>query len=149
MDYVLLLLAITAGVPTAAFAQAPACQQPVTSLTVPATSYAEANADTFGGRVFVYVPVITAGGPAGFQPFQVWIVEGIYGRPFLQGSGRLDPAGFEQLRGTPNVRATPVPVQRGDGSDAAAFTIARAAFQAQVVRVDTSATGAVQLRICR
>jgi hypothetical protein len=149
MKYVVLFLAMTLGVPKAVLGQPRACQQVLATLTVPATTYAVANADPFGGRVFVYVPLIKAGGPSGFQPFQVWIVEGIYGRPFLQASGRLDPASFDKLRATANVRATPVSVMRGNGSDAGAFRSARAVYQAQVLRVNASGTGSVQVRICR
>jgi hypothetical protein len=40
-------------------------------------------------------------------------------------------------------------VVRGDGSDAGAFRSTRAVYQAQVLRVNASGTGSVQLRICR
>jgi hypothetical protein len=129
-------------------AQPAACPSPLATLSVPSSSYAEVTGDPFEGRVFVYVPPIVARGP-GFQPFQLWIVEGVYGKPFVQSSGRLDSAGFDRLRGSQNVRATPVPVARGDGSDAGSFRLGRNIYRVQAVRVAPAGGGSVQARICR
>jgi hypothetical protein len=148
MRNLLLSIALLIGIPLAASAQVPACQQVLTTVTVPAASYVQANAAPFGGRVFVYVPAIAAGRPAGFQPFQLWVVEGIYGQPFLQASGRLDAAAFEKLRGTANIRATAVSVTRGN-TDAGTFRIGRQVFQAQVLEVNMSNGGSVRARICQ
>jgi hypothetical protein len=80
---------------------------------------------------------------------QVWIVEGVYGKPFVQASGSLDEAGFDRLRGSPNVRATPVAVARGDGSDWGRFRLGRSTYQVQITRVEPGGGGVVQLRVCR
>lgn len=141
-----LLLAFTVGGSTLALGQSPACPQVVATLSVAGSTYAEASAAPFEGRVFAYAPVIAPGGPSGFQPFQLWIVEGIYGRPFVRTSGPLDPASFDKLRGSSNVRATPIAVARGNGSDGGMFRIGREQFSVQVLRVSG---GSVQARICR
>ena len=109
---------------------------------LPPSSYAEVNAEPFGRRVFVYVPPFKG---KGFQPFQLWVVEGVYGRPFVQSSGVLDEASFAKLRASANVSATPVSVSRGDGTDVGRFMVSRVAYQLQVLRVK----GGVQLRVCR
>jgi hypothetical protein len=147
MRTLLLLITLIIGVPPGTSAQVPACQQVLTTLTVPAASYVQADAAPFGGRVFLYVPAITAGRPAGFEPFKLWVVEGIYGQPFIQPSGRLDAASFEKLRGTANIRATPISVTRGN-TNAGTFRIAREMFQAQVLEVNVP-NGSVRARICR
>jgi hypothetical protein len=145
----MLLLALTLYAPIESAAQAPACQQPLATLTVPRLSYAEVSGDPFERRVYVYVPEIVARGGSGFQPFQVWVVEGVYGKPFVRATGGLDPAGFDKMRRSQNVRATPVSVVRGDGSDRGQFRIARNTYQVHVLKVNASRSGAVQVRICR
>jgi hypothetical protein len=145
----MLLLAWTLWTPIESAAQAPVCDVPLATLTVPRSSYAEVSADPFEQRLYVYVPEIRAGSGTGFQPFQVWVVEGIYGKPFVLATGSLDEAGFERLRMSPNVRATPVPVVRGDGSESGQFRAARNMYKVQVMSVNASGSGAVQVRICR
>lgn len=130
-------------------AQAPVCQAMLATLTVQRSSYAEVSGDPFEQRVYVYVPEVKATARSGFEPFQVWVVQGIYGKPFVQATGSLDEAGFTRLRGSQNVRATPVNVVRGDGSDWGRFRLARNIYQVQVLSVNPSVAGAVQLRICR
>ena len=142
-----LLVALTMGAPVRGAAQAPACPQPLAAVAVPPQSYAEVNAAPFERRLFVYVPDIRAGGGPGFQPFQVWVIEGVYGRPFVQSSGRLDQASFNSLRNSPNVRASAITVARGDGSDTGPFGFGGARYQVQVLRANPSA--GVDARICR
>jgi hypothetical protein len=143
------LLALALWAPIEGSAQTPACQQPLGTLTVARSSYAGLSAPSFEQRVYVYVPPFKAGGPSGFQPFQVWIVEGVYGKPFVQAAGGLDAAGFEKLRGSQNVRATPVPVNKGNGSDWGRFRLVKDTYQVQILKVNPSGAGAVQLRVCR
>jgi len=121
----------------------------MTTMTVPRLSYGEVAGAVFERRLYVYVPEIMADGKPGFQPFKMWVVEGLYGRPFTRSAGRLDEDGFAKLRRSLNVRATPVLVARGDGSDRAKFTFARATYQVQILDVDASKRGAVRLTICR
>ncbi len=75
----------------------------------------------------------------------MWVVEGVYGRPFVQSNGVLDEGSFAKLRASANVSATPVSVSRGDGTDAGRFMVSRVPYQLQVLRV----SGSVQLRVCR
>jgi hypothetical protein len=126
----MLLLAWTLWTPIESAAQAPVCDVPLATLTVPRSSYAEVSADPFEQRLYVYVPEI-------------------YGKPFVLATGSLDEAGFERLRMSPNVRATPVPVVRGDGSESGQFRAARNMYKVQVMSVNASGSGAVQVRICR
>ena len=146
MRKTLLLVALTVGVPVHGAAQAPGCPQPLAALAVPPQGYAEVNAAQFERRLFVYVPEIRPGGGPGFQAFQVWVVEGVYGRPFVQSSGRLDPASFDSLRSSPNVRASAITVARGDGSDGGSFGFGRARYQVRVLRANPKA--GVDVRIC-
>jgi hypothetical protein len=149
MRHALLLLALVLSAPIESAAQAPACRQPLATLTVPQSSYAEVSGDPLERRVYVYVPAIKAGGGKAFAPFQVWVVEGVYGRPFVKATGDLDQAGFDKLRRSQNVRATPVNVVRGDGSDSGQFRIARETYRVQILKVIASKSAAVQVRVCR
>src|SRR5262245_40999352 len=148
MRHVMFLLIFTLYATFGGTALAYQCQQPIATMSVQELNYAEVNASPFEQRLFVYVPEIRAGG-SGFQPFQLWIVEGVYGKPFLQANGSIDVAGFQQIRRSQNVRATPVSVVRGDGSDSGSFSIGGATYQVQVVNVSASKPSAVQLKICR
>ena len=149
MRYGMWLFALTLWAPIEGSAQTPACQQPLGTLTVPRSGYAGLSAPAFEQRVYVYVPQFKTGGASGFQPFQVWIVEGVYGKPFVQKAGGLDGAGFEKLRGSQNVRATSVPVDKGNGSDWGRFRLAKDIYQVQILKVNPSGAGSVQLRVCR
>lgn len=153
MRHGMLLLALTLLTSFESAAQvpvpAPVCQEVLSTLTVPRSSYAEVGGVPFEGRVYVYVPEVKAATVSGFAPFQVWVVQGIYGKPFVQATGILDEAGFTRLRGSQNVRATPVNVVRGDGSEWGRFRLARNIYQVQVLSVKPSGAGAVQLKVCR
>ena len=129
-------------------AKAAGCAQPLTTLTVQANTYAEVQAAPFERRVFVYAPAITAAG-SGFRPFQIWVIEGLYGRPFVRQTGALSHADFEKLRGSPNVRATAIRVVRGDGSEGLALRMGRNTYPVQVLSVSTRGSGTVQVRFCR
>ncbi len=148
MRFTPVLVVLTLATPQPSPGQTPVCQQPLASLTVPSLGYAEVSAPPFQERVFVYVPEIQAGGGR-FKPFQMWIVEGVYGSPFVQTKGSLDAAGFDKLRNSRNVRATPVSVARGDGSDRGQFRIGRARYSVEVVRVNLSKGSGVDVRVCR
>ncbi len=149
MRHGLLLLAFVLCVPVGSAAQPPACKQELAKLNVPRSSYAEITAAPFQRRVFLYVPEIEASGASGFAKFQVWVVEGVYGRPFVQPAGSLDEAGFHKLRGSQNVRTTAISVARGDGSEWGQFRIGRDSYRVQVQKVSAGPKGAVQARVCR
>ncbi len=101
----------------------------------------------FDGRVFLYAGDFRANG-SGFTPFQIWVVEGVYGPPFPQNKGTLAPASFERLRTNANFRATPMNVSRGNASDNVRFRLGGAQYLAHVVAVKTRDL-AVDVRICR
>jgi len=136
-----------AVVRAAATPQAPACQQALTTMTVARGSYAVIPAAPFERRVFLYAGDFRATG-SGFTPFQVWVVEGVYGPPFPQATGTLAPASFEKIRTNGNVRATPVNVSRGNASDIARFRFGGVQYVAHVVAVKPRDL-AVDVRICR
>lgn len=129
-------------------AKTAACAQPLTTLTVGGDTYAEVQAAPFDGRVFVYAPAIPTAGSR-FRPFQIWVIEGIYGRPFVRQTGPLSHADFEKLRRSPNVRATAIRVVRGDGSEGLTLRMGRNSYPVQVLNVNTSGRGAVRVRFCR
>jgi hypothetical protein len=145
----MLLFAFTLYAPSESAAQPPVCAQPLATLTVPRSSYAVVNSAPFEGRVYVYVPEIKARGGSGFEPFQVWVVQGVYGNPFVQATGGLDQAGFDKLRQSPNLRATPVTTARGDGSEWGQFRIAKDTYRVQVLTVNASKGSGVAVRVCR
>ena len=126
----------------------PSCQQPLATLTATRFSYTQVEGDAFDHRVYVYVPQIKVGPGPGFEPFRVWVVEGVYAKPFIQAAGSLDESGFEQLRRSPNVRASPVAVAHGGGLDWGRFTLGKNIYQVQILSVN-AAKGAVQMRVCR
>lgn len=135
-----------AGGPDAAGVQRTPCPRPLATATAREGSYAIVDAGEFDNRVFLYVPAITAAGRNAFRPFEAWLVEGIYGRPFVQRSGALDAAGFDRLKNSRNVRATPVGVSR-DG-DTGRVTIGRQAYLV-AFDVQVGSSGSVRLTICR
>jgi hypothetical protein len=124
-----------------------ACRQPLVNVTAPERSYANLAIPDLEGRLFVYVPDIQSTN-GGFTPFQLWIVEGVYGRPFVDQRGPMDGAAFERLRRSGNVRATPVGVGRNGQTQQVVV-----AKRPLVVEVNVAAGGkggdTVTARICR
>jgi hypothetical protein len=154
MGFTALVLALSllatrapAVISAAAAPQAPACQQALATLTVTRGSYAVIPATPFERRVFLYAGDFKASG-SGFTPFQVWVVEGVYGPPFPQATGTLAPPSFDKIRTNGNVRATPVNVSRGNTSDFARFRFGGVQYLVHVVAVKTREL-AVDVRICR
>ena len=143
------LLILLAGLVIArqAAAQGVSCKEPLAKDTIGVRSYARIDVKEFDGRVFVYVPDIKPSGAA-FEPFDLWVIEGIYGRPFVQQAGPLEPAAFDRLRSSPNVRATAVRVARTPSTGK--VSIARQPFLFDVT-VQRAASGAstVLTAICR
>lgn len=146
---VLALVTWATPAPVAAAGQPSSCQQQVATVNVPGASYAEITAREFERRLFLYVPEIRAAGSAGFQPFQLWVVEGVYGPPFVRATGSFEPQAFERLRQSRNLRSTPVSVSRGGGADRGTFRFGRNSYQLQVVRVTAGRAPTVQVRVCR
>jgi hypothetical protein len=137
-------LALICAMPATSAAQSsvPVCRQRLVTVEVPRLSYAQIDYKPFEQQVYVYVPQIKSG------PFSVWIVEGIYGAPFLRSSGALDEAGFQKLRASTNVRATQVSVTRGNGTDMGRFVFGRIVYPVQVLEVNSQRT-TVKLAVCR
>jgi hypothetical protein len=128
--------------------QATVCRQPVATLTAPERSYAIVDVREFGGHVFVYVPEIRRTSPTAFAPFDLWIVEGVYGRPFVEPRGSMAEKNFDQLRKSRNVRAQPIRVTR---SEAARQMMIRRQGLVVELRVGVARGGAdtVTARFCR
>jgi hypothetical protein len=140
----LLLIASTSG--PAVTEQGSTCTQPLATATAAERSYANVGVREFDNRVFIYVPEIRSAGGS-FDAFQLWIVEGVYGRPFVQTTGSMDQAAFERLRKSTNVRATPLNVRRS--GDSLRATIARQSYTLDVtVRVASSGADSVSARVC-
>lgn len=135
---------------THAFAQGGACQ-PIASVTVPQRSYAQLTVPAFEQRVFVYAPDIKTSWGGGFSPFTLWIVEGVYGKPFVQPTGSMEEAAFEQIRTSRNVMATAVQVAKDSGRAQTPFTIGKTRYTLDLVKVNTSlgGTDSVTLNVCR
>jgi hypothetical protein len=140
----MLLMASTAD------AQPAPCLQlaTVATLTVAERSYTEVRASAFNGRLYVWAPEIRSSSGGRFTPFQLWLVEGVYGKPFPRPSGALGEADFERLRKSTNVRATGMSVS---GPKRQSFVFARQSYWLEVTRVNTSSSGSdtVALSICR
>ena len=126
-------------------------RQPLVSLIVPQRSYAQLTVPDFEQRVYVYAPDIKSGFGGGFSPFNLWIVEGVYGKPFTQATGTLEESAFEQIRGSRNVMATSVPVDKNSLPKRAPFTIGKQQFILELAKVNTSlgGTDSVSVNICR
>jgi hypothetical protein len=142
----LLLLALVAG---AAPAGAQTCRQALSRLTIPELSYAAVEAAPFGGSLYLYVPQIGSTYiRSRFSPFQLWVVEGVYGKPFARTTGSLDQAGFERLRKSANVRATPIAVSQPGPRP---FTFGRQQYVIDLQKVNVPLSGAdtVSLSVCR
>jgi hypothetical protein len=130
----------------AAGQQAPACRQPLAKVSVPERSYASVGVPEFDGRVYLYVPQIEAASRGTFAAFQLWIVEGVYGRPFVEPRGRMNDATFDRLRKSRNVRATPMKVSRT--RETLRVTMARRPFVLEV-GVTLGSTDTVTASVCR
>jgi hypothetical protein len=87
--------------------------QALASATVPQRSYVQLNVPAFEQRVYLYAPDIKSSFGGGFSAFTLWIVEGVYGKPFVQPTGSMDESAFEQIRTSRNVMATPASRQNG------------------------------------
>jgi hypothetical protein len=147
---VLLVLAVTAMSAIDALAQGAPCQV-VASATVPQRSYAQLNVPAFEQRVYLYAPDIKSGWGGSFSAFTLWIVEGVYGKPFAQPNGSMGESAFEQIRTSRNVMATPVQVGKDAGRSQTPFTIGKQRFVLDLVKVNTSlgGTDSVTVNVCR
>jgi hypothetical protein len=145
---VFLCLSVPAAAPLEA--QVAPCQA-LTSVVVPQRSYAQLSVPDFEQRVYVYAPDIKSSWGGGFSDFTLWIVEGVYGKPFVQATGSMDEQAFEQIRSSRNVMATGVPVDKNPGPKRAPFTIGKQKFVLEVAKVNTSlgGTDSVSVSVCR
>lgn len=135
---VLAALVLLGGLQTNLVAQRSVCRQVLARAAVATGTYGVVGARPFEGRVFVYVP------PAQ-RTLQVWIIEGVYGRPFVRASGPLSASDFAALRSNRNIRATRVAVNRADGSEGATVRVGSAVYG--VVVTGASRAG-VQVLAC-
>ena len=125
--------------------------QPAASVVVPQRSYAQLSVPAFEQRVYVYAPDIKTSFGGNYAAFTVWIVEGVYGKPFVQMSGSMDENAFEQIRTSRNVMATAVPVEKSAVPKRTPFTIGKQRFVLEIAKVNTSLGGAdsVSVNVCR
>src|SRR5262245_15427099 len=100
-----LLLLISLWTPAAGARDQGAPCQVLASATVPQRSYAQLSVPDFAQRVYVYAPDIKSGWGGGFDAFTLWIVEGVYSKPFGQPAGSMEEKPFEQIRASRNVMA--------------------------------------------
>ena len=148
MCWTIAVAALVAASPAAG--QTP-CGRPIESdHTVCQRCYERLNNQAFGGRVYVYVPDIKTR-LGGYQPFNICIVEGVYGSPFLDYSGTFDEGKFEQLRRSRNVLATAIRVDKASLGTPSAFKVGADTFRVEPTHVHTSlfGTDTVTLKICR
>jgi hypothetical protein len=151
MRTAIVLLLACAGMPAlAAIRQAEPCKA-LASATVPQRGYAQLAVPEFEQRVYVYAPDIKSGWGGGFSAFTLWIVEGVYGKPFVQPTGSMEESAFEQIRTSRNVMATAVPVENNSGPKQVPFTIGKQRFLLNVTKVNTSlgGTDSVSVSVCR
>ena len=135
------------GFGTAVAAQSPGCPQPLVSAIVEENTFSVVNLAEFEGRVYLYATKIPRQ-PGRFEPFDLWVIEGVYGRPLVQSSGPMDPALFERLRKNSNVRATATRVQQNGQSGR--VTIGRQTFVMEFsVAMPANRASVVTARICR
>lgn len=147
----LMVAAVTLAfsVPTAS--RSASCGQVLETVTVCQRCYHQLTSPPFaGGRVFVYSPDIKSSVLGAYEPFKIWIVEGLYGKPFINSSGTLNDSAWDQIRNSRNVRATPADVAEKSGKTSQ-FRISKAAFVLEIVKVNTSWSGSdsVTIRVCR
>lgn len=128
-------------------AQAQPCPSPVATVTAAGGTYTRVNVAPFEGRLYLYAPAIASAG-TGPRPFELWVVEGVYGRPFVRESGNLSAADFAKLRANRNVRATAIRVVRGDGSESTRLRLGKTTYRIVVRAVSTSGTGSVNVQVC-
>jgi hypothetical protein len=151
--YTAILLGVLLAVNAAAQGRSQAeCGAPIErEHTVCQRCYEQFDSQEFNKRVYVYVPDIKSKLLGGFDPFDLWIVEGIYGPPFLDYGGVFQQDKFEQLKNTGNVIATRIPVDKNALGKAQPFKVGKSAFRIEPVRVETSygGTDRVTLKICR
>jgi hypothetical protein len=147
----LLLFLVGFAMPTVGADDQGAPCQPLASVTVPQRSYAQLNVPVFEQRVYLYVPDIKSSFGGGFSAFTLWIVEGVYGKPFVQPTGSMDESAFEQIRTSRNVMATPVQVAKDSGPTRTPFTIGKQRYTLDLVKVNTSlgGTDSVSVNVCR
>ena len=127
--------------------QPPQCAPAIDTTTVAERTFQVVAPREFEGRAYLYVPQIFRSPQQRFQPFELWIVEGIYGRPFVQSHGLMMLEDFERLRKNSNVRAVPVRVQQNGQSER--VTVARRSFQIEVsVAMPVNSASIVTARIC-
>jgi hypothetical protein len=124
--------------------------QALASVVVPQRSYARLDIPAFEQRVFVYAPDIKSGWRGGFSAFQLWIVEGVYGRPFVQAGGPMGEPAFEQIRNSRNVRATAVPIEQNAFETRTFVTIDNRRYALELkVRTSLGGTDRVTVTVCR
>ncbi len=134
--------------PGATAEQGSGCSPRLVTTTAAERSYSIVSLRDFDGRVYLYAPEIKSSSRGAFEPFQLWVVEGVYGRPFIQASGPLDQVAFDRLRKSTNVRATAVSVSRSGESKP--VTIARQPYLLETaVRAASSGSDAVTVNVCR
>ena len=130
----------------AAATDAAMCRQPPVAVSLEERSYATLPLGGASGGVYLYAPDIKVSSPGVFEPFQLWVVEGVYGRPFVQGRGPMDPAAFERLRGSANIRAAAVRI--GRSGEAARVAIARQPFLLWADVVSSRRADSVSVSVC-
>ncbi len=120
------------------------------TVVVPQRSYAQLNVPAFEQRVYVYAPDIKSGWGGDFSAFQLWVVEGVYGKPFVQPKGSMDVRAFDQIRTSRNVRATAVPVDAKGNQKRVSVAIGKRQITLEF-KVNTSLGGAdsVVVNVCR
>lgn len=129
-------------------AQTTPCSQPLVTTTLPENSYAVVNVREFGGMVFLYASEIKSSRSGSFDAFQLWVVEGVYGRPFLQANGAMDQTAFDRLRRNTNVRARSIGISRSGQTQS--MTVARQEIQFETtVRAAASGADTVAVKVCR
>ena len=146
---VLLLLLCFCTPAIRAIEQGAPCQA-LASATVAQRSYVQLNVPAFEQRVYLYAPDIKSSFGGGFSAFTLWIVEGVYGKPFVQPTGSMEESAFEQIRTSRNVMATPVRVEK-NGPLQTPFTIGKQRYTLDLVKVNTSlgGTDSVSVNVCR
>ncbi len=141
-----LLIALSAA-PVAA-QPTPTCRQPLARVAAPERSYAVVPVRELDNRGYLYVPEIRPASPGTFAAFHLWIVEGVYGRPFVEPRGSMDAETFERLRRSRNVRATPLKVSRS--GETFRVTMARQPFVLEVsVALARAGADTVTVSVCR
>jgi hypothetical protein len=147
----LLLLAMLTGMASNVSAeQGASCQQTLATLSLSQQGYVAVDASPLNGRVYLYLGDIKKD-MRGFEPFNVWIVEGVYGKPFAQSRGSLDEPAFDRIRRSPNVRATPIAVSRGTVPTRGQVRAGQEIVVIEVTKVNPSWGGgdSVTVRVCR